>query len=497
MLTGGVTTTYTCDVANQLTSFQDNTGTTNFTFDANGNQTLKIAVGGGRTTNTWDYENRLTKVVLPAGTRNTFVYDADGKRVQKQDSTGTTKPIWDLFTILEETDSGDTTQVVYTQAPTRYGELVSQLRAGAAQFYLFDGLGSVDRLTDTTPTVTDSYVYQAFGNIQTSSGSSINPFRYNGETGYYLDTDLPQLYVRARHYSPSVGRWLSPDPLGLIQGPNLYLYLRNSVVGRSDPSGMCKVCGVTLLSGGGSGGIWLHIANTLEYQDSYFKAGLPHQLAAAAWKKRIVKGLTDLNLIGEIFNEGDHDKGWFPPTFKAYGFYRGWDDKTSKVEGMGFTELYVVMFDVSEAEADGGPCLVTWWEEAKYQIWDGSAWKPNPNRRDDPARRVIIGPDFVPHEASKEDGANVVIGDLNKPISKSGTECCRRLLCVDGPTIGIPGHTPQRTILKEGTIRVRDAKTFESQVSFGFTLTAAIPGGAIKPSFKFDRYNIDYLNQKQ
>src|SRR5262249_9103714 len=150
--------------------------------------TAKTVPGGGRTTNTWDYEDRLTRAVLASGTRNTFVYDADGKRVQKQDSTGTTKPIWDLLSILEETDGSDVTQAVYTQAPGEYGNLVSQFRT-AAQFFLFDGLGSSDRLMDTTGAVTDSYVYKAFGSIQASIGTSINPFRYIGKKGYYLDLD--------------------------------------------------------------------------------------------------------------------------------------------------------------------------------------------------------------------------------------------------------------------------------------------------------------------
>jgi RHS repeat-associated protein len=237
MLTGGVTTTYTCDAANQLNSYQDNTGTTNISYDTNGNQTGKIAVGGGRTTNTWDFENRLTKVVLPAGTRNTFVYDADGKRVQKQDSTGTTKPIWDLSNILEETDGSDVTQAVYTQAPRQYGDLVSQFRA-ATQFFLSDGLGSTDRLTDSMGNVTDNYVYKAFGSIQASGGTSTNPFRYVGRLGYYINSDLATYYLRARYYDPSLGRFLSPDPFGHLDALTLYTYVLNLPILLTDPSGL-------------------------------------------------------------------------------------------------------------------------------------------------------------------------------------------------------------------------------------------------------------------
>ena len=48
-----------------------------------------LAPGNQLTTNTWDGENRLTKVALPSGIVDTFTYNGDGQRVQKQDSTGT------------------------------------------------------------------------------------------------------------------------------------------------------------------------------------------------------------------------------------------------------------------------------------------------------------------------------------------------------------------------------------------------------------------------
>ena len=66
MLTGGVTTTYTCDAANQLTSYQDNTGTTSQSFDANGNQRVTTTPAGSRTTYSWDFENRPTQWRCPS-----------------------------------------------------------------------------------------------------------------------------------------------------------------------------------------------------------------------------------------------------------------------------------------------------------------------------------------------------------------------------------------------------------------------------------------------
>jgi RHS repeat-associated protein len=73
-------------------------------------------------------------------------------------------------------------------------------------------LGSTSALTDASQTVTDTYAYNAFGEQIASTGTSINPFRYVGELGYYYDPDTTTYYVRARMYRPAIIRWLSEDP---------------------------------------------------------------------------------------------------------------------------------------------------------------------------------------------------------------------------------------------------------------------------------------------
>ena len=116
-LDNAIRTTYSYDAANQIQKYVDNTGTTTFSFDASGNQRLQQASsGGGTTTNTWDFENRLAKVALPSGVLNTFAYNGDGIRVQRQDSSGTLKELWDGQKIVEETDQSNVAQAVYTQS---------------------------------------------------------------------------------------------------------------------------------------------------------------------------------------------------------------------------------------------------------------------------------------------------------------------------------------------------------------------------------------------
>ncbi len=80
-LEDGAATTYTYDVANQLQTNQDAIGTTNYIFDANGNQQIVVESSGTRTTWSWNYENQPSLVALPEGQRLTMGYNADSHRI--------------------------------------------------------------------------------------------------------------------------------------------------------------------------------------------------------------------------------------------------------------------------------------------------------------------------------------------------------------------------------------------------------------------------------
>ena len=123
------TSTYSYDAANQLTVRQSPVfgipQVISYSYDGAGNVLGTVASGNQLTTNIWDGESRLTGVVLPSLVRNTFAYNGDGQRVQKQDSTGTTNHVWDGQNIL--LDLGPST-IVYTLEPALYGSLISQAR---------------------------------------------------------------------------------------------------------------------------------------------------------------------------------------------------------------------------------------------------------------------------------------------------------------------------------------------------------------------------------
>ena len=69
--------------------------------------------------------------------------------------------------------------------------------APVTSFYGFDGHGSVRYLTSSTAAVTDTYDYDAFGNLVSSTGTTPNNYLFAGEQ---FDPALGIYYNRARYY---------------------------------------------------------------------------------------------------------------------------------------------------------------------------------------------------------------------------------------------------------------------------------------------------------
>jgi RHS repeat-associated protein len=226
---GGALTSYSYDTANQTRRIQDSTGNTTYTFDGAGNLSLTKSPTNQRTSYTWDGEERLAKVKLPSGVANTFTYNGDGQRAQKQDSTGTTKYVWDARNIVLETDGTNSIQAVYTCNPEIYRTLVSVRRSTSTSFYLLDGLGSTIQLANTTGAVTDTYLYDSFGNNIFTSGAIVNPFRYLGARGLCFEPDLGQYNSIGPRYDPVSGRFIGPDPRGsALMHTNPYAFSGNN-----------------------------------------------------------------------------------------------------------------------------------------------------------------------------------------------------------------------------------------------------------------------------
>ena len=105
-------------------------------------------------------------------------------------------------------------------------------------YYTQNAHGDVVNLTDIDGIVIKTYKYDAFGVEKNIDDADTNAFRYCGE---YYDSETGTIYLRARHYNPSNGRFTQRDSFAGKQGDplslNLYTYCGNNLILNVDPDG--------------------------------------------------------------------------------------------------------------------------------------------------------------------------------------------------------------------------------------------------------------------
>src|SRR5271157_4844519 len=218
--------TYSYNTSNELTA----TSSGSYTYDANGN-TLSDPSGKSYS---WDFENRLTQAVVPGTGTVTFKYDPFGRRIQKSSPSFTSVFLYDGPEQIEEIDNSSNVLARYTHGPG-IDELFAESRSGTSSFYDQDGLGSVTSLSNSTGTLVNTYTYDSFGNITSSTGTVRNPFHY---TGREFDAETGIDYYRARYYDPNIGRFVSEDPIRFRAGDNFYEYVKSNPVAFKDGYGL-------------------------------------------------------------------------------------------------------------------------------------------------------------------------------------------------------------------------------------------------------------------
>ncbi len=131
----------------------------------------------------------------------------------------------------------------------------------ASGYYLLqDTLYRAAALTDSGGNIVEAYGCDAYGNtlIFTGADSSGNWWGDSATQsnfgandiiycGYRYDPETENYYVRNRFYSPTLGRWLTRDPIGYQGGVNLYEYVGGDPAGNVHPEGAqgCT-CGVPM-----------------------------------------------------------------------------------------------------------------------------------------------------------------------------------------------------------------------------------------------------------
>jgi len=92
-------------------------------------------------------------------------------------------------------------------------------------------------LDDTASIITyEEYFPHGSTSYQAVMSQTETPKRYR-YTGKERDTETGLYYYGARYYAPWLGRWTACDPAGLVDGPNLYAYVRGNPASHYDPAG--------------------------------------------------------------------------------------------------------------------------------------------------------------------------------------------------------------------------------------------------------------------
>ncbi len=105
-----------------------------------------------------------------------------------------------------------------------------------------DQRGSVAVLLNPAGTVAESYRYDAYGNVKIYDSSNVespmsqvgNPWLFSSKR---LDKETGLYCFGRRFYDPTLGRFVTADPSGFADGPNLYAYCGGDPVNLIDPDG--------------------------------------------------------------------------------------------------------------------------------------------------------------------------------------------------------------------------------------------------------------------
>jgi len=116
---------------------------------------------------------------------------------------------------------------------------IAQMDGSATDYFLTDALGSVRQLTGSSGAITYARAYDPYGVVTATSGASGTPYGYTGE---YTTNDL--VYLRARHYDPAMGRFLTRDTWGGNDNNsitmNKWVYANANPINYTDPTGNCS-----------------------------------------------------------------------------------------------------------------------------------------------------------------------------------------------------------------------------------------------------------------
>jgi len=242
-------------IGNRLQSVADATagssglpaGTTNYTYDGNGNMLTQSNTtnNGSNKTVIYNLLNLPQSVTVPNGSV-TYTYDASGQKLRKVATINSVTTTTEYIAGIQYKNS--TTAVDFIQTEEGKAVPITTPYIGYDYtYYLGDNLGNT-RVTFNTKTgaaasqqVDD---YYPFGmEINSSITSPKIEYLYNKKE---LQEELGEYDYGARFYDPVIGRWNVVDPLAeKSRRFSPYNYVENNPIRNIDPDGMqCNPCGV-------------------------------------------------------------------------------------------------------------------------------------------------------------------------------------------------------------------------------------------------------------
>ena len=207
---------------------------TTFTLDAAGNITTM-----GDKTLVYNQRHRLIRVEQGAEVLGEYTYNGLEQRAIKEVNGVKTIFLYNHNNrlIAEADESGNiTTEYLYR------GKILmakTDPATGSLYFYLNARLSTPVMMTDESNTLVWEAMYRPFGEATVNPHSTVvNNLRFPGQ---YYDEETGLHYNYHRYYDPRTGRYLRPDPIGLEGGINLFTYVSNNPVNKTDPKGLWSV----------------------------------------------------------------------------------------------------------------------------------------------------------------------------------------------------------------------------------------------------------------